>query len=157
MDIWFDSGISWSSVLGDDKVADMYLEGVDQITGWFQSSLLTSLALRGKVPYKAIYVHGFVVDKNGLKMSKSMGNVVDPQEILEGSKKVSPYGVDVLRYIKLNNIYSIQVLNVKRFVHSFQFFHTDACHFRKAQSRNVLNILVFATSFLQVVGSMSCQ
>lgn len=94
MDIWFDSGISWAAALEGEKVADMYLEGIDQFMGWFQSSLLTSVALRDKAPYKTIYVHGFAVDQNGVKMSKSLGNVVDPVEITNGKK---PYGVDTLR------------------------------------------------------------
>lgn len=75
----------------------MYLEGVDQFTGWFQSSLLTSVALRDKAPYKTIYVHGFVVDENDKKMSKSLGNVLDPCEVAYGSKKGKPFGIDTLR------------------------------------------------------------
>jgi isoleucyl-tRNA synthetase len=98
LDIWFDSGISWANALEGDKTADMYLEGVDQFTGWFQSSLITSVALRDKAPYKAIYVHGFVVDEDGMKMSKSIGNVVDPVEIVRGSKNQKPFGVDTLRW-----------------------------------------------------------
>lgn len=96
-DIWFDSGVSWSQVLENDQIADMYLEGVDQFNGWFQSSLMTSVAIRDKVPYKSIYVHGFAVDEKGFKMSKSIGNVVDPQELIEGSKKQQPLGIDPLR------------------------------------------------------------
>uniref|UniRef100_A0A182LWM1 isoleucine--tRNA ligase n=1 Tax=Anopheles culicifacies TaxID=139723 RepID=A0A182LWM1_9DIPT len=92
LDIWFDSGVSWLSVLGKDRVADLYLEGVDQFTGWFQSSLLTSVAARGKAPYKAIYVHGFAVDENGMKMSKSLGNVICPKQIAR------QYGCDALRW-----------------------------------------------------------
>ncbi|CAH0545879.1 unnamed protein product [Brassicogethes aeneus] len=99
LDIWFDSGTTWSKVLDGRKVADLYLEGVDQFTGWFQSSLLTSVAIRDKAPYKSIYVHGFAVDENGSKMSKSVGNVVEPLEILKGGKKNKPYGVDVLRQV----------------------------------------------------------
>lgn len=76
----------------------MYLEGVDQFTGWFQSSLLTSVALRDKAPYKTLYVHGFAVDKNGLKMSKSLGNVVNPEDIICGTKSQTAYGIDVLRW-----------------------------------------------------------
>ncbi|XP_031347097.1 isoleucine--tRNA ligase, mitochondrial isoform X2 [Photinus pyralis] len=97
-DIWLDSGLSWSNVLEGDQVADMYLEGVDQFTGWFQSSLMTSVALRNKSPYKSVYVHGFVVDQNGLKMSKSLGNVVDPVDILEGRNGMKTYGIDALRW-----------------------------------------------------------
>ncbi|KAI4470426.1 soleucyl-trna synthetase [Holotrichia oblita] len=98
LDIWFDSGLSWSSVLPDKQVADMYLEGVDQFTGWFQSSLLTSTALRNKAPYKAIYIHGFAVDADGKKMSKSLGNVVNPQDIILGTKHNKAYGIDSLRW-----------------------------------------------------------
>ncbi|CAL4066420.1 unnamed protein product, partial [Meganyctiphanes norvegica] len=105
LDIWFDSGSSWFSVLGDPKdnepVADLYLEGVDQFTGWFQSSLLTATALTGKAPYKQIYVHGFTLDESGRKMSKSLGNVIDPEKVTNGGKNLEKdpvYGADVLRW-----------------------------------------------------------
>eukprot|EP00605_Chrysophyceae_sp_TOSAG23-4_P002147 GSChrysophyteH1.ASY1.ANO1.2375.1 assembled CDS len=80
--------------------ADLYLEGSDQHRGWFQSSLLTSVASRGKAPYKQVLTHGFVLDGNGRKMSKSIGNVVDPNKIIEGGsnrKRDPPYGADILR------------------------------------------------------------
>lgn len=92
LDIWFDSGVSWSYALDGKQVADMYLEGIDQFTGWFQSSLMTSVAVRGKAPYRSLFVHGFAVDENGLKMSKSLGNIIVPQEIIE------KYGTDTLRW-----------------------------------------------------------
>lgn len=92
LDIWFDSGSSWSYALDGDKIANLYLEGVDQFTGWFQSSLMISVGIRDKAPYKNIFVHGFAVDENGKKMSKSLGNIVNPDSI---SKK---YGTDVLRW-----------------------------------------------------------
>lgn len=104
MDVWFDSGTSWASVPdGRDTLqypADVYLEGSDQHRGWFQSSLLTSVATRGQAPYKAVLTHGFVLDDKGIKMSKSIGNVVDPLTIINGgnNKKTDPaYGADVLR------------------------------------------------------------
>ncbi|XP_066141909.1 isoleucine--tRNA ligase, mitochondrial isoform X1 [Euwallacea fornicatus] len=97
-DIWFDSGISWSHILNGSQVADLYLEGVDQFQGWFQSSLITSVALRGFAPYKTIFVHGFAVDKNGVKMSKSLGNVVDPVNVVCGKNGHKAYGVNVLRW-----------------------------------------------------------
>ncbi len=107
-DVWLDSGITWRNVLGTDneirqKHADIYLEGQDQFSGWFYSSLLTGMALRGSPPFKQIFVHGFTLDENGRKMSKSLGNVVSPLEITEGKsqnmKSKSPvYGVDVLRW-----------------------------------------------------------
>ncbi|XP_059619412.1 isoleucine--tRNA ligase, mitochondrial [Phlebotomus argentipes] len=92
LDIWFDSGITWSHALEGDKIADLYLEGIDQFTGWFQSSLMTSVAVRSKAPYKAIFVHGFVLDEKGQKMSKSLGNVIHPKDI------VKKYGTDTMRW-----------------------------------------------------------
>ncbi|XP_014215047.1 isoleucine--tRNA ligase, mitochondrial [Copidosoma floridanum] len=100
LDIWFDSGISWSYVLPDKK-ANLYMEGMDQFSGWFQSSLLTSVALQGCAPYKDLFVHGFAVDENNNKMSKSIGNVVNPDDITKGGKNLNKnpvHGVDVLRW-----------------------------------------------------------
>ena len=104
MDVWFDSGSSWAGVakargeLG--YPADLYLEGSDQHRGWFQSSLLTSVAVNDHAPYKTVLTHGFVLDEKGFKMSKSLGNVIDPLQVIEGgnNKKLEPaYGADVLR------------------------------------------------------------
>ena len=103
MDVWFDSGSSWASVAkarGLKYPVDMYLEGSDQHRGWFQSSLLTSVAVNDTAPYKTVLTHGYVVDANGRKMSKSLGNGVDPKVIIEGGnnkKQEPPYGADVLR------------------------------------------------------------
>ena len=103
MDVWFDSGSSWAAVCqqrGLKYPADLYLEGTDQHRGWFQSSLLTSVATNGKAPYQTVLTHGFVLDEQGRKMSKSLGNVVNPATIIEGGnnqKKEPPYGADVLR------------------------------------------------------------
>ena len=103
MDVWFDSGSSWAAVVKQRKMkypADIYLEGSDQHRGWFQSSLLTSVATNGIAPYETVLTHGFVLDEQGRKMSKSLGNVVDPVVIIEGGKnkkKEPPYGADVLR------------------------------------------------------------
>ncbi|XP_051125884.1 isoleucine--tRNA ligase, chloroplastic/mitochondrial isoform X2 [Andrographis paniculata] len=102
MDVWFDSGSSWAAVLGKRSglsyPADLYLEGTDQHRGWFQSSLLTSIATNGKAPYHGVITHGFVLDEKGFKMSKSLGNVVDPRTIIEGGKdKKDAFGADVLR------------------------------------------------------------
>ena len=95
LDVWFDSGTTHESVLlqRDDlsPQADLYLEGSDQHRGWFQSSLLTSCAMNEKAPYKALLTHGFVVDGQGYKMSKSKGNVIAPQKIMD------QYGADILR------------------------------------------------------------
>ncbi len=111
MDVWFDSGSSWAGVLGGlagdaprgaglNYPADLYLEGSDQHRGWFQSSLLTSVAVNGQAPYRRVLTHGFTLDEKGRKMSKSLGNVVDPAVLVEGGKneKQEPaYGADVLR------------------------------------------------------------
>ncbi len=103
MDVWFDSGSSWAGVLQERGLgypADLYLEGSDQHRGWFQSSLLTSVAVNGHAPYKRVLTHGFTLDEKGRKMSKSLGNVVDPAVLVEGGKneKQEPaYGADVLR------------------------------------------------------------
>ncbi|NES07821.1 MAG: isoleucine--tRNA ligase, partial [Okeania sp. SIO2F4] len=104
MDVWFDSGSSWAAVAqqrdGLKYPVDIYLEGSDQHRGWFQSSLLTSIATNGVAPYKTVLTHGFVLDENGRKMSKSLGNVVDPSIVIEGGKNQKqepPYGADILR------------------------------------------------------------
>lgn len=95
MDVWFDSGSSHMAVLETRSElawpADLYLEGSDQHRGWFNSSLCTGVALRGKAPYKAVLTHGFIVDEQGRKQSKSLGNVVDPLKI------ISTMGADILR------------------------------------------------------------
>ncbi|KAI3367979.1 hypothetical protein L3Q82_026802 [Scortum barcoo] len=137
LDIWFDSGTSWAAVLeeemeGDDEEpesrlswlpaplrkplvaesdprADAYVEGKDQIGGWFQSSLLTSVAVRKKAPYKSLVVHGFAVSEKGEKMSKSLGNVVDPDTVINGGKDPSmpAYGADALRWwVAESNVFS---------------------------------------------------
>ncbi len=104
MDVWFDSGSSWAAVAKQREAlrypVEMYLEGSDQHRGWFQSSLLTSVATNGHAPYKTVLTHGFVLDEQGRKMSKSLGNVVDPAIVIEGGKNQKqepPYGADVLR------------------------------------------------------------
>jgi isoleucyl-tRNA synthetase len=104
MDVWFDSGSSWAAVVKQrDELrypADLYLEGSDQHRGWFQSSLLTSVATNGCAPYKSVLTHNFIVDEQGRKMSKSLGNGIDPMEVIEGGKnqqKDPAYGADVLR------------------------------------------------------------
>ena len=94
MDVWFDSGSTYEGVLVERGLpfpADLYLEGHDQYRGWFQSSLLTSVATKGVAPYKAILTHGWVVDEDGRKMSKSLGNGISPQDIIK------EYGADILR------------------------------------------------------------
>lgn len=95
MDVWFDSGSSHAGVLETREdlswPADLYLEGNDQYRGWFQSSLLTAVATRGKAPYRTVITHGMVVDGEGKKMSKSLGNGIDPMDVIK------EYGADILR------------------------------------------------------------
>ncbi|HSA30452.1 MAG TPA: isoleucine--tRNA ligase [Candidatus Omnitrophota bacterium] len=95
LDVWFDSGVSHRAVVGPMIGArlpvDMYLEGSDQHRGWFQSSLIPSVAIDGRSPFKAVLTHGFVVDGEGRKMSKSLGNVIGPDEVTK------QYGADILR------------------------------------------------------------
>ncbi|XP_056151676.1 isoleucine--tRNA ligase, mitochondrial isoform X2 [Lampris incognitus] len=110
LDIWFDSGASWAAVLEEsDPRADVYIEGKDQIGGWFQSSLLTSVAVRNKAPYRSLVVHGFAVSEKGEKMSKSLGNAVDPDTIINGGKDpgTTAYGADALRWwVAESNVFS---------------------------------------------------
>ena len=95
LDVWFDSGVTHFAVsskrFGKNTIADLYLEGSDQHRGWFQSSLLTSIAMNGSAPYKTVLTHGFVVDEQGRKQSKSLGNVVSPQKVWDN------LGADILR------------------------------------------------------------
>ena len=95
LDVWFDSGVSWAAVCKKRKEltypVDIYLEGSDQHRGWFHSSLLTSVGNEGHAPYESVLTHGFVVDGTGRKMSKSLGNVIAPEEIIE------KYGAEILR------------------------------------------------------------
>lgn len=95
LDVWFDSGATHASVLesqlGLELPVELYLEGSDQHRGWFQSAILTAVAMRGAAPYKAVLTHGFTVDASGRKMSKSLGNVVEPQKVIK------TLGADILR------------------------------------------------------------
>ncbi len=95
LDVWFDSGVSHQAVISPmlrrDIPVDLYLEGSDQHRGWFQSSLIPAMALEGKPPFRAVLTHGFVVDGQGRKMSKSLGNVISPQDVIKN------YGADILR------------------------------------------------------------
>lgn len=95
LDVWFDSGVTHHAVLDRrdslSRPADLYLEGSDQHRGWFQSSLLTSVAMHGEAPYREVLTHGFTVDKDGKKMSKSLGNVIAPQKV------INELGADIIR------------------------------------------------------------
>ena len=114
LDVWFDSGTSWKAVLENtDKWPEfkgrtagtpvMYLEGSDQHRGWFQTSLIPSVALKDEPPYNEILTHGFVVDMEGQKMSKSKGNVVAPQDVIK------KYGADILRWWVAHTDYSVEM------------------------------------------------
>lgn len=107
MDVWFDSGSSHAAVLEIHEdlswPADMYLEGSDQHRGWFQSSLLTSVATRGKAPFKTVLTHGYVIDEERRKMSKSLGNGIDPAEVCK------EYGADILRLWVASSDYTTDI------------------------------------------------
>lgn len=107
MDVWFDSGSSHAAVCKTRPElawpADMYLEGSDQHRGWFQSSLLTFVATEGKAPYRAVLTHGYVVDGEGRKMSKSVGNTVAPQEV------IAQYGADIIRLWAASSDYKADI------------------------------------------------
>lgn len=105
MDVWFDSGSTHESVLAERGLppANLYLEGSDQYRGWFQSSLLTSVATKGKAPYEQVLTHGFIVDEQGRKMSKSLGNGIDPKDMIQ------EFGTDILRLWVLSSDYQSDV------------------------------------------------
>ena len=105
MDVWFDSGSTHESVLAERGLpeADLYLEGSDQYRGWFQSSILTSVATKGVAPYKEVLTHGYTVDEKGFKMSKSLGNGIDPKDV------INQYGADILRLWVLSSDYKSDV------------------------------------------------
>ncbi len=103
LDVWFDSGSSWKTVLGTNQIADVYLEGNDQYRGWFNSSLITSTIIQGTAPYKNVITHGMVTDGKGNKMSKSIGNTIDPLKITH------EFGNDILRLMIANANYQDNV------------------------------------------------
>lgn len=107
MDVWFDSGSSHAAVLETNEnlhwPADMYLEGSDQHRGWFQSSLLTAVATKGKAPFKTVLTHGYVIDEERRKMSKSLGNGIDPMDVIK------EYGADILRLWVASSDYTTDI------------------------------------------------
>jgi isoleucyl-tRNA synthetase len=107
LDVWFDSGVTHFTVLDQRKElsspADLYLEGSDQHRGWFQTSLLTSCAMKNEAPYKQVLTHGFTVDANGRKMSKSLGNIIPPDKVIQ------QLGADVLRLWVASTDYSTDI------------------------------------------------
>ncbi len=109
LDVWFDSGSTHSFVLRDredgtpDGIADVYLEGTDQHRGWFHSSLLQACGTKGRAPYKNVITHGFTLDKKGMKMSKSLGNTIAPDQV------VKQYGADILRLWVAQSDYSVDL------------------------------------------------
>jgi len=148
--VWFESGVSYKAVAEKAGISgyptDLYLEGSDQHRGWFQSSLMTSSALTPSAPYKTVLTHGFVVDAEGKKMSKSMGNVVDPLDIIER------YGADILRLwvassdytidLKLSESHFTQITESYRKVrNSFRFLLGNLCDFNAGNSISNLNEL----------------
>ncbi len=140
LDVWFESGVSHQAVLKERNnlsfPADLYLEGSDQHRGWFQSSLITSTALENKAPYKQVLTHGFVVDGVGRKMSKSLGNVISPQDIIKLK------GADILRLWVVSSDYSEdvrisdEIINrlseaYRKIRNTFRFILGNLCDFNK--------------------------
>ncbi|MDM5246831.1 isoleucine--tRNA ligase [Lysinibacillus sp. G4S2] len=143
MDVWFDSGSSHQGVLverGMKYPADLYLEGSDQHRGWFNSSLITSVAINGYAPYKGLLTHGFVLDGEGRKMSKSLGNVIIPKKVMD------QYGADILRLwvasvdytadVRISMDMLKQVSEVYRKIrNTFRFLHGNVADFDAAKDR----------------------
>ncbi|WP_107923146.1 isoleucine--tRNA ligase [Lysinibacillus parviboronicapiens] len=143
MDVWFDSGSSHQGVLverGMKYPADLYLEGSDQHRGWFNSSLITSVAINGYAPYKGLLTHGFVLDGEGRKMSKSLGNVIIPQKVMD------QYGADILRLwvasvdytadVRISMDMLKQVSEVYRKIrNTFRFLHGNIADFNPQTDR----------------------
>ncbi|RKP38345.1 tRNA synthetases class I-domain-containing protein [Dimargaris cristalligena] len=147
MDVWFDSGTSWTLLQAfraneaqqkqsvSEPLADVYLEGSDQHRGWFQSSLLTSIAVTGRVPFRRLVTHGFTLDGTGRKMSKSLGNTMEPNHVIQGGpdKTREPaYGTDTLRLWVASTDYTRDVVispdtiarvaeTVRKFRHTARF------------------------------------
>ncbi len=134
LDVWFDSGVSWAAVCKKRKElkfpVDMYLEGSDQHRGWFHSSLLTSVGNEAQAPYLSVLTHGFVVDGSGRKMSKSLGNIISPEEIIQ------KYGAEILRLwvtyedyrddIKISNdIVNRLIETYRRIRNTLRFLHAN--------------------------------
>ena len=109
LDVWFDSGSTHAFVLRDrpdgsaDGLADLYLEGTDQHRGWFHSSMLQACGTKGRAPYRGVLTHGFTLDEKGMKMSKSLGNTVAPQEVID------QYGADILRLWVAQSDYTVDL------------------------------------------------
>ncbi len=161
LDVWFDSGVSHEAVLkGDGKTssgalwkdelqwpADLYLEGSDQHRGWFQTSLIPSVALTNKAPYRSVLTHGFIVDGAGKKMSKSLGNVIAPEDILK------TYGADILRLWVASSDYredirlSQDILkgvaeSYRKIRNTFRYLLGNLCDFNSAQEKLPYNELL---------------
>ncbi|KGR73822.1 isoleucine--tRNA ligase [Ureibacillus sinduriensis] len=143
MDVWFDSGSSHQGVLverGMKYPADLYLEGSDQHRGWFNSSLITSVAINGYAPYKGLLTHGFVLDGDGRKMSKSLGNVIIPEKVM------NQYGADILRLwvasvdytgdVRISMDMLKQISEVYRKIrNTLRFLHGNVSDFNPKQDR----------------------
>ncbi|WP_042471730.1 isoleucine--tRNA ligase [Bacillus ndiopicus] len=149
MDVWFDSGSSHQGVLVERGIAypaDLYLEGSDQHRGWFNSSLITSVAINGHAPYKGLLTHGFVLDGEGRKMSKSLGNTIVPQKVMD------QYGADILRLwvasvdytgdVRISMDMLKQVSEVYRKIrNTLRFLHGNVSDFNPATDRVAYNEL----------------
>ena len=164
LDVWFDSGVSHISVMqqrGLGDTADLYLEGSDQHRGWFQSSLITALAIMNKPPYKKVLTHGFVVDAEGQKMSKSQGNVIAPQSIIKSK------GADILRlwvattdYTKEMHI-SEEILKrasegYRRIRNTIKFLLSNTSDYSQRDSKDINNLTIVDKWILNQASDLQC-
>lgn len=150
MDVWFDSGVSHTAVMDEyDSLtwpADLYLEGADQYRGWFQSSLLTSVVYKGTAPYKAVCTHGWVVDGQGKTMHKSLGNGIDPAEI------VDQYGADITSdFGWLHQI----IIRISEYLRGFKTI--CQMHIRKSEIQQDLFLAIFQTEMVLILIKMPFQ
>lgn len=169
MDVWFDSGSSWTMFDAKDRPVDFYLEGSDQHRGWFQSSLLSHVAYTGSAvaPYKTLVTHGFILDEKMQKMSKSLKNVVSPDDLINGSKKFPALGVDGLRLfigqcdytsdVSLSPIAVNQVAStLKKMRLTFKYLLGNLAGYSNTQDINLSPIDKYALSQLyQLVNEMN--
>lgn len=140
MDVWFDSGSSWADAAQTRSElaypADLYLEGSDQHRGWVQSSLLTSVANNTQAPYKSVLTHGFVLDEKGFKILKSLGNVVDPMQIINGGNNNSNNKNRTSVRCRCASFVGSQLRLFQRYMYRRQHHQADVRELSKAQKHS---------------------
>ena len=155
LDVWFDSGMAWNYVLKRQPIssiqqADLILEGQDQLRGWFLSSLILSVGLQGVPPFKNVFVHGFALDKESKKMSKSLGNVVNPADLVDGELR---YGADVFRLWVSK--YANSHINVATKLEQFEFSKLNLHKWRRIFRFLIANLNDFTLNDLVTYEQMN--